>query len=703
MRLTLRTMLAWLDNVLDPADAELLGKKIDESTFATDLVQKIRTVTKKVRMNAPKLDGKGLGSDANTVAEYLDSELPQDRVGDFERVCLESDAHLAEVACTHQVLTIVLGKAAEVPPQLRDRVYALGTGERSTPVAKAAAPRPASTAQPATAGDDQPLAEVPDYLRSGRKEGVGKWIAVAVAVVLLLAIGLRLLGPFDGSHPIAKLLGGGQPVVINPPPVIPAPPVPTPPPPVPVEVPPPMSEGDGDSAPMPMPPVEPMPVRPAVPAPPVDPPATPPVEPGPMPVPTPAPVPTPIPAPPIVAEPKPPADEVKVASFLSDEQILAHFVAADGEWLRLPPRAILTSGMRLVALPTFRPQVALASGVQITLAGDSAVRLDPPGESGASRLSVEYGRLLVVTAGGAGAQVELDLAGVQGLATLIDADSVLAIQVKRYLAPGVDLKAGPPIPVVEIFTTSGRVAWHEAGQERVEIPPHHVRVYVGADPAETLGPFASPEWIDAKSITPIDRESSLVLEEALAADRPLVLSLLEKTQDRRVNVRALAARCLAALDQFDSALKELSDQRQYSFWAGEFAALRHALARSETSRTALLETLERLRPAEAAEIETLLVGYSSDQLVSGSASELVKMLEHDQMDVRVLAFQNLFAITGAMEFYRPDRKPEDQKPAIANWKDRAAKGTINYKSPPSPIDAYKPLDKPADGTVPRPT
>src|SRR5262245_40622975 len=135
MRLTLRTMLAYLDQVLDPADAETLGKKIEESDFASGLVARIRGVMKKLRMDAPKLDGKGMGNDANTVSEYLDSALTQDRVAEFERVCLESDKHLCEVASFHQILTIVLGKAADVPEGLRERVYAMGNPERAVATA----------------------------------------------------------------------------------------------------------------------------------------------------------------------------------------------------------------------------------------------------------------------------------------------------------------------------------------------------------------------------------------------------------------------------------------------------------------------------------------------------------------------------------------------------------------------------------------
>src|SRR5262245_40395473 len=129
MRLTLRTMLAYMDNVLEPNESEELGRKIRESKFAAELVDQIRSVSSKVRMDAPKLDGKGMGHDANTVAEYLDSALPQDRVGDFERVCLESNKHLAEVAGCHQILTLVLGKPADVPESLRERVYALGNAQ----------------------------------------------------------------------------------------------------------------------------------------------------------------------------------------------------------------------------------------------------------------------------------------------------------------------------------------------------------------------------------------------------------------------------------------------------------------------------------------------------------------------------------------------------------------------------------------------
>ena len=46
MRLTLRTLLAYLDNTLDAQDAESLVVKLSESGFATQLVLRIRECAK---------------------------------------------------------------------------------------------------------------------------------------------------------------------------------------------------------------------------------------------------------------------------------------------------------------------------------------------------------------------------------------------------------------------------------------------------------------------------------------------------------------------------------------------------------------------------------------------------------------------------------------------------------------------------------
>ncbi len=239
MRLTLRTMLAYLDNILDdPSEADELGRKIEESEFATGLVHRIRSAINRPRLGAPGLEGRGMGLDPNTVAEYLDNQLPPDRVPDLEKVCLESDIHLAEVASCHQILALVLEKPAEVDPGLRERVCRLGSpdaasraagqpqrdsrgrdelvGEPPLGVAEAEpVPPPATMVPPppqaeTVASRRRKSFEVPDYLRVGQG---GKWKPLAITLLfafLLSAVALRAMGPFDRNHPLMRLLGGGS-------------------------------------------------------------------------------------------------------------------------------------------------------------------------------------------------------------------------------------------------------------------------------------------------------------------------------------------------------------------------------------------------------------------------------------------------------------------------------------------------------------
>src|SRR5207247_7234702 len=69
MRLTLRTLLAYLDDILEPTQAREIGEKLNESSFASSLVSRIREVMRRRRLTAPTLSGPGVGIDPNTVAE----------------------------------------------------------------------------------------------------------------------------------------------------------------------------------------------------------------------------------------------------------------------------------------------------------------------------------------------------------------------------------------------------------------------------------------------------------------------------------------------------------------------------------------------------------------------------------------------------------------------------------------------------------
>ncbi len=222
MRLTLRTVLAYLDGNLEPDDAEDIGKKIEESEFATRLVHTIRDCTQRARLGCPPLIGRGLGADPNTVAEYLEYRLADERVPEFERICLASETNLAEVASCHQILTLVLGEPAEIDPQTRDRLYALaaqadapplqsdamhgdsarGESIRQAVAAPVAAP-PAGAAVPPVVRRPKP--EVPEYLRESRWP-IWPLVAMILVAASLTFAGLFFFGPAPFRESVTALV-----------------------------------------------------------------------------------------------------------------------------------------------------------------------------------------------------------------------------------------------------------------------------------------------------------------------------------------------------------------------------------------------------------------------------------------------------------------------------------------------------------------
>lgn len=143
MRLTLRTLLAYLDNTLSPADAEVLRNKLTESGFATALVARIRKTISRPDLGAAPPTAVDPVNDANAVSEYLDSTMSAEQIAEIERATLESDQRLAETAACHQILTMVLGQPAVVSEPLRRRVHSLG--DASITHEQTATPSPSSS------------------------------------------------------------------------------------------------------------------------------------------------------------------------------------------------------------------------------------------------------------------------------------------------------------------------------------------------------------------------------------------------------------------------------------------------------------------------------------------------------------------------------------------------------------------------------
>jgi hypothetical protein len=171
MRLTLRTLLAYLDDRLASSNARELGQKLSSSPLATELAERIREVVRRRRLADDAVRQKTI--DANLIAEYLDDQLTPELVALIEKEILASDHCLAEVAATHQILGL-LSDPVEIESGLKERLH------RMDPSAIAA---DENGAQLATAAADwQPLAP--------QLEAVQRSPMILLAIMVLGWLGL---------------------------------------------------------------------------------------------------------------------------------------------------------------------------------------------------------------------------------------------------------------------------------------------------------------------------------------------------------------------------------------------------------------------------------------------------------------------------------------------------------------------------------
>ncbi|MFM7148417.1 MAG: hypothetical protein ACKO23_01105, partial [Gemmataceae bacterium] len=204
MRLTLRTLLAYLDDTLDPSEIKSIGDKVAESETAKELIARIRQITRKRRLPNPD------DVEANDVAEYLDDELDPELLGDLEKKAMESDPHLAEIAACHQILALIMGEPALVPPKAKERMYGLVKGREALPGRKAKVEKK-SLATLREEEEDEVL-----------KVGWMRWVLPVAALLLLGLLGLtiwRVLpdhGERDGRMAVRETQTGGGEKVTEP-------------------------------------------------------------------------------------------------------------------------------------------------------------------------------------------------------------------------------------------------------------------------------------------------------------------------------------------------------------------------------------------------------------------------------------------------------------------------------------------------------
>ena len=681
MRLTLRTLLAYLDDTLEPAQAKLIGQKIAESEQARDLIERIQQVTRRRRITTPPDTGPGSKLDANTLGEYLDNVIAPEQAAEVEEISLASDTHLAEVAACHQILSLILGEPALVPPSARQRMYRLVKGPEAIPFRKPPLPQ-------VKGEHDLPEGrDVDDTLRLGMAPVTGRnrgnpWpliiSGIGAACLLLVAIWQIIHesekpAPPDGgqNNPALAQVDRNQSE--------------PPPPPTPMDTSAEKKEvkeakKEEKKEEKKAEPKEPLDVvLPKLPPVVVDPPWAPPnmaVQPVGR----------------FVAEPKEPA-------------VLVAYNADRMDWESVGPKnAEVSSGRPLVSLPAVRSVVQLDKGLKLTLVGsmypdlfyifplyESSVELHPH-EHLDMDLTLRRGRIRVAALESpARIRIRFDnptqpnqkeffdiSLQMPGTEVLIDLWSAPPAE-KFYRNPKDPNRVGPEAGMACVVLSGSILLRYHDVAHNMQAPPGPAIIgwtsRRGLDQpvdekAVPDGLKSYPPPLDAKSRAELLKARDDLVQRLLTKAVDVVLAESVKSGD--ASLRRLACSSLGAVDEISGLLEQLEQEQAPDLRACAIDTLRHWIAAGRDHDYKLFELLKaKYRAIEAENMLTLLHDLSPrDKANPDTYDLLINYLNHPQLPLRELAWWNLFQLVPAGQKIRYSATADaaTRQQAQAQWR-----------------------------------
>ncbi|MBV8126361.1 MAG: hypothetical protein JO114_01705 [Planctomycetaceae bacterium] len=638
MRLTLRTLLAWLEDTLPPIEVREIGRQVSESAYAQELVERIYRVTRQRRLTVPGTSGPE-GTDPNIVASYVDNDLDAEQVGEYEKKCLSSDVNLAEAACVHQILSL-LGQKVHVPVEAKTRMYQLVKGRESTPVARGDEVKPAVRA-PVTEPIQPWVAPAPPARHW--LERFGPVAGCLVLVALLSWSAYQSLTPplaltpssgvpqqpAAGAAPGAE--GSAEPVATNLPAGNSQP--------VAAEAIAGTAAGDSKDATGAVKEAEPEATTgsAAASSKTADNSGKPKNEPG----------------------ATPPARAVPAGSVGVVDQVdglLLRFHAEKREWERIAEGTSLSTSDRLVCLEPFRARIVVAR-TPITLIGETQVVLTNKTAAETPAFELADGRALIEGSAPSGS---LKI-GFAGLTVTIDRPSHGSVGLERislwhYGEPATQLSP------LTIHALDGELSLALDGTKETLAGP-------GTLVADSGGRFQSgtkkdlPAWMTEAEPSLKDRKLGEQLLEQFSKDRPVLTDTVLATESDSPVTKKLAIFAVKALGDLSFLTPILSRAGDRSARQSTAAALRAYLSRGPLAGKQVRASLgEEFGDQTGQVVERLLIGYSPDEAARKETHQrLVELLSpRDQsLAVRELALDNLKNITGRDDQgYNPENPDE---------------------------------------------
>lgn len=708
MKLTLRTLLAYLDDVLEPNSAREIGVKLGESHVASSLVERIRDVLKRRRIATPDVSGPGSKPNPNLVGEYLDNTLVGADVEDIERICLNSDVHLAEVAACHKILTLVLGEPVEIPRTTRERMYALGAAMPSEQAASVSGNGHATASKIESSSLRSQPSTLPAELVRPKSKGTlwvvaallivfGAWVGLVISDHGLLSFGgpddvddsaLAINGDGDNgdasipvdNDPVASVPGqddqeieaglnagvdsAGEATENTVTSVSPTAPLPedaiNPPPPVD------LTEGEA------MDPADATAVA-VVPEAPLN--TTPEAA-----LPTPSDGNTPA----VVA---PTADDPLLASpgspiqflYTSHEDVLLHEMTEPMGWFVLPRNSEIRNGQSIACPEPFEAELLVAGATcRIELVGGTRLLSLGPSAVGSFGFDFERGAIVVRHTGMPdAAKTDFGIVVADQLMQFeLMSDSILGMQVDRLPPTGLEEnQILSPQVVLTMFMPQGSCRVTAASGITVDVSPEVNGELTWNSSTGELVPTvlqSRPAWYAAMGVrTGAARQTARRYEEMFLVDQPVESTVPTIMRNDDPRFAELAVRTLGLIGDYPQLARAMESGKEGSILAAADELSLWLPQDSENGDLLRSELLRNTRETEDVDVLVeLLWGYDrADAMRPDVSQRLVEWLLHPNAAVRILAFKYVKGFTGISQNYHPMLQPGQLAASVNNWRD----------------------------------
>ena len=622
MRLTLRTLLAWLDDKLQPDQVSEIGKQVADSPMAQELVERIHRVTRQRRLTVPSQTGPK-ATDPNLVAGYLDNDLEPEAVSAYEKKCLSSDVDLAEVASAHQILSN-LGQKVPVPPEAKARMYLLVKGREARPA------RPSDGAVEKPKADEKAITPwtVAAPPRRRALERFGPIVAFAALFGVLCWSAYESMKPSPGSATPTAIVPSGGAGVLEGEAVAGAGSAPA------------ADFGDGQGQPG---------ANPAD----ADQFAMNPInrdeeeaEPAPADATDPAAGAVEATQPPASAEAEPVPDipDGAVGVVAHVDGLLLRYNGEKREWERLAAGSGVNGLDRLLVLPPFRARVATDKAV-FDLAPDTEVQITQRTKEEDPALDIARGRILVEPSPSE-TPIHVTFGG-RALDVTPPAGAAIGLELANGWKYGAPVENGPALAVHAI---TGETALRMGDARETLTGPGAILASAGGAferPAES----APPEWLAHPQ--PPTPEEAAQIDDYLAQlpdDRPILTDIVSATDNEDPEIKTLAINGLRALGDLSFLTPILDRPGDPDARQAAMAALRDHLSAGGARTGRDWEQLQLdLGSTDRAWLEKLLLGFNAEDASKAETYEnLVQDLSprNESIGLRELAYDNLKRLSG---------------------------------------------------------